>query len=232
MAKKKQTPNQQQWKKELRRLKRFIRNAEKRGFKFDENVIPETPKRITQKRLNEIKQLKPNKLYEEAKYFDRNTGDVVSGSEGRRRERSRASQKAYETRRIKAQQPTIQVEEEINYPTFTDTVLSNVEEMIAEWEPSYNWSNYWINKKGEDRSKLMQILNEEIAVSGRDAVAERLQASSSDIERIINAVMYGSQEEQTNFALVEFAQIIRGRNLSFDESAELTLLSEAQEEFE
>lgn len=222
------TPNQIAWQKELNRLKRFMRNAEKRGFSFDKVEIPSTPKRITKKRLQQLRDLKPKQLYEEATYHDPLSGQITTGNEGRRIERSRAARKGYERRQSITQQP----QQQINYPSFTDTVLANVEEMIAQWEPSYNWSNYWINKKSEDRSRLMQILNDEINAVGREEVAKRLQSSAADIERIINSVMYGSQEEQTNFALVEFATIIRGRNLSFDESAELTLISEAQEDYQ
>ena len=43
------------FKKELYRIKRFIRNARKRGYEFDDNVLPKQPKRITRKKLEEIK---------------------------------------------------------------------------------------------------------------------------------------------------------------------------------
>ena len=46
------TPNQQAWKKELKRLQQFIRKAKKRGYTFPDDVIPETPKRITKKQLS------------------------------------------------------------------------------------------------------------------------------------------------------------------------------------
>ena len=64
------TPNQQEWKKELKRLNQFIKRAEKRGYIFDENIIPETPQRITKKKLSEIKQIDADVLYDTAKYFD------------------------------------------------------------------------------------------------------------------------------------------------------------------
>ena len=48
------TANQQAWKKELKRLHQFIRRAEKRGYSFPSDVIPETPARITKKQLSKM----------------------------------------------------------------------------------------------------------------------------------------------------------------------------------
>ena len=54
MVTKNLTPNQQAWEKELKRLQQFIRRAKKRGYTFSEDVIPETPKRITKKQLSPV----------------------------------------------------------------------------------------------------------------------------------------------------------------------------------
>ena len=45
-----------EFKKELKRIKRFIHNARKRGYEFDDNDLPKQPKRITSKKLEEIKE--------------------------------------------------------------------------------------------------------------------------------------------------------------------------------
>lgn len=46
---KKLTPNQQEWNRQVNRIKNFIRNAQKRGFRFDDSLIPTKPKVITKK---------------------------------------------------------------------------------------------------------------------------------------------------------------------------------------
>ena len=97
------TPNQQEWKKELKRLNQFIKRAEKRGYIFDEKIIPETPQRITKKKLAEIKQIDTDVLYDTAKYFDKETEQTISGLEGRRIERRKSSQKAAQTKKLKIQ---------------------------------------------------------------------------------------------------------------------------------
>ena len=87
-----------EFKKELQRIKRFVRNARKRGYEFDDNVLPKQPKRITRKKLEEIKNIKPSNLYDKAVYYDEITHETFTGQEGRRIERYRASLKAKKTR--------------------------------------------------------------------------------------------------------------------------------------
>lgn len=92
------TTNQMEFKKELKRIKRFIHNARKRGYEFDDNVLPKQPKRITRKKLEEIKNIKPSNLYDKAVYYDEVTHETFTGQQGRRIERHRASLKAKKTR--------------------------------------------------------------------------------------------------------------------------------------
>lgn len=92
------TPNQMAFKRELYRIKRFIRNARKRGYEFDDNVLPKQPKRVTRKKLEEIKNIKPSNLYDKAVYHDEISNETFTGQEGRRIERYRASLKAKATR--------------------------------------------------------------------------------------------------------------------------------------
>lgn len=87
-----------EFKKELKRIKRFIHNARKRGYEFDDNVLPKQPKRITRKKLEEIKNIKPSNLYDKAVYYDEVTHETFTGQQGRRIERHRASLKAKKTR--------------------------------------------------------------------------------------------------------------------------------------
>lgn len=92
------TPNQMAFKKELNRIKRFVRNARKRGYEFDDNVLPKQPKRVTRKKLEEIKNIKPSNLYDKAVYRDEISHEIFTGQQGRRIERYRASLKAKKTR--------------------------------------------------------------------------------------------------------------------------------------
>ena len=86
------------WYNERQRIKRFIKSAEERGFRFPSHVIPEPPKRITSASVTRLKKMTPASLYKKAKYYDPITDSLLSGTAGRKIERSKAARKAAITR--------------------------------------------------------------------------------------------------------------------------------------
>ena len=90
----KQSEATKQYKKQLRRIKRFITQASRRGFEFDFE-IPKTPKKITSASVRKLQKITPEYLYKKATYFVEDTGEYISGLKGRKYERSLAGQKAY-----------------------------------------------------------------------------------------------------------------------------------------
>lgn len=68
-SKKKLTPSQKRYVKEISNLEKRVKRAEKSGFDFPEDIIPSKisfPKRITKSILEGIKSLRGNKLYQKA----------------------------------------------------------------------------------------------------------------------------------------------------------------------
>lgn len=102
MAKAKKTtksPLEQEYKKELNRIKQFLRRANKRGFVWVKDPVPKQPKKITQKSVERLKKLTPEVLYKKGEYAEPETGLLIPGATGRKRERKLAIEKAKETRR-------------------------------------------------------------------------------------------------------------------------------------
>ena len=65
------TPMQELYKKQIRRLRRAIsREFRKTGVQLDPSLIPEMPKRVTQKALRDIKSIRPKDLRRETTYYD------------------------------------------------------------------------------------------------------------------------------------------------------------------
>jgi hypothetical protein len=112
MAKRyKKTPTERAYSKQVRRIKQFISRAEKRGFHFNENVLPKRPNRITQASVRKLAKLTPDKLYKKAKYAGPlSYGEIVPSIEGLKLERSARANKAKETKKYKlahsTQEPT------------------------------------------------------------------------------------------------------------------------------
>ena len=101
-AKKRQkmTPNQAAFAKQQQRIRRFIKSAEKRGYSFPANVVPDRPARVTKRDISRVTAIKPEQLYAIATYTFP-TGETISGTERRHIERQYAAQKARLTREIK-----------------------------------------------------------------------------------------------------------------------------------
>ena len=97
---KKLTPMQEAYKKEQNRIKNFIRRAEKRGYHFEEGLIPEMPKRVTQKALEDIKRINQYKLYKHSEFY-RNESDIHEPGRARRQfEREISAQAGAHTRQV------------------------------------------------------------------------------------------------------------------------------------
>lgn len=108
MAKRhKQTQTERDYSKQVKRIKQFIRRSEKRGFHFNENVLPKRPNRIKQASVRKLAKLTPDKLYEKAEYAGSlSYGEIVPAKEGIKLERTARSKKAAETKKYKLSHPT------------------------------------------------------------------------------------------------------------------------------
>lgn len=117
MAKRrKQTPAERAYSKQVKRIKQFISRAEKRGYQFSENVLPQRPKRVTQASVRKLAKLTPEKLYQKAVYGGlASGGEIVPAIEGVKLERSLRAKKAAETRKYRLAEP---VQEPTNTPGF------------------------------------------------------------------------------------------------------------------
>lgn len=167
---------EQEYNKQLKRVKSFVRRAEKKGFIFSENVIPSKPKRITQASVRKLEKLTPTKLYQKAEYVSELTyGEVVSGKKGL--QFNKEYQK--EQRKTKKKQANIPLEpptqESTNTEGFTPpTYVSYDESFFAR----VVISNYRVNLQRFNemcRELLTNWLDEQITKNGELAVAVMLE---------------------------------------------------------
>ena len=91
------TKNQLEFKKQQRRLKRAIKRLEKQGYFGFDFEIPTLPKRVTQKRIEEIKAIKPKHILKGAQHVDFETGWVRPAEEVRAEKKQIAIQKRKRT---------------------------------------------------------------------------------------------------------------------------------------
>ena len=185
MKKNKLTKNQIAFKKQVTRIKNFIRRATKRGYEFSDNVIPNMPKRVTKKSIEKIKNIKPKDLYSKASYLDKSTGEIVSGSTGRKIERNLSTQKAKETR--KNNNNKRHSNNNKNYITYETVIMKNFYEYIK---------SFTSNKIRDSLYGMIRTLEVE---QGRTEVAKALQNMPLQFHEILARCGYDSDK-----AIMEF----------------------------
>ena len=85
---KKKTPNQQEYDRQIRRIKSNITRIRNQGFSVTFEM-PIKPKRITRKKLNELSEIKTSDIYAQSTYIDPETGELLSGQLGVLRSKQR-----------------------------------------------------------------------------------------------------------------------------------------------
>ena len=98
--KKKETVNQQEWRKEEARAKRLIKKYEKQGFVFDFE-IPKKPRRITKQALEELKrETRATKILSKGvRVVDQVTGETETARKAVEKKRSAAAKAAWKQRK-------------------------------------------------------------------------------------------------------------------------------------
>ena len=185
MKKNKLTKNQIAFKKQVTRIKNFIRRATKRGYEFSDNVIPTMPKRVTKKSIEKIKNIKPKDLYSKASYLDKSTGEIVSGSIGRKIERNLSSQKAKETR--KNNNNKRHSNNNKNYITYETVIMKNFYDYLK---------SFTSNKIRDSLFGMIKTLEYE---QGKSEVAKALQNMPLQFHEILARCGYDSDK-----AIMEF----------------------------
>lgn len=107
-------------------------------------------------------------------------------------------------------------------PPRSQKVLRTIEEIIDKFSPIGARTEKEKERQIRRHGIIKQMLETQIMLNGRDAVAKRLQETSADVERLIERMIYGdSDEEEFQIDLGWFAQIIKGEMLSADEAIEI-----------
>lgn len=217
MAKRtKQTPNQREFQRQVKRIRNAIRRLEKQGLEVDYQGPPlEMPKRVTKSRLQQMKGVNRTKLLSYSTAVDTETGEIISGRQWDYERRSRAAKKAAVTRATnranrkstdlvppesiglpKVEEPPTGYDEkwemDDEIPLYSDLVISSFRYYLDGLGPRVqNYLNTWLNR-------LIQTYGEE-------SVAIMLNDSPSTYRLIefFSRYKYGSQT-----AIEEYCQAL------------------------
>lgn len=107
MAKRKRrkiTETRKEYNKQRKRIQNFLSRARKKGFIFEENVLPQIPKRVTKASVLRLAKLTPQELYKKAVYVSSETGEIETPEERKKLVRKQAIEKAKATKARKKKQ--------------------------------------------------------------------------------------------------------------------------------
>lgn len=205
-----------EYNKERNRIKRFIRNAEKRGYVFEPNLIPPKPKTITSGSVRRLSKIRPSQLYKKAYAISTVTGQPITVEQRKREIRSEASRKAWETRRRKKDQ------EDYN------RIKSN-----REWQQMFHASSLVWDKiqslianvgvqQSQSADLLNNLLNSEIKKYGADTVMYSIAQASEDFLATCEVIIrYHPSSAVSRTAVQHLYTLISGNLPSDAEQAEI-----------
>lgn len=216
-----------EYNKERNRIKRFIRNAEKRGYVFEPNLIPPKPKTLTSGSVRRLSKIRPAQLYKKAYAISAVTGQPITVEQRKREIREEASRKAWETRRIKKDQKDYnRIESNKGWQqTFhaSRLVWDKVQSMIA---------NVGI-QQSQSADLLNNLLNSEIEKYGADSVLFSIAQASEDFLSTCEVIIkYHPSSEVSRTAVQHLYTLISGNLPDEEEQEEIDKALAADESWE
>lgn len=205
-----------EYNKERNRIKRFIRNAEKRGYVFEPNLIPPKPKTITSGSIRRLSKIRPAQLYNKAYAISAVTGQPITVEQRKKEIREEASRKAWETRRRKKDQGDY------------DKIKSN-----REWQQMFHASKLVWDKvqsmitnvgiqQSESADLLNNLLNSQIEKYGADIVLYSIAQASEDFLSTCEVIIKYHPNSAVSRTAVEHLYTLISGNLPSDaEQAEI-----------
>lgn len=217
---KKLTENQKAYQKERRRLLQAVRRAEKQGYIFPEDVVPDLPKRVTKKRLENIQKIKPKDLYKKAEFVYEETGEIVPAEQRKQEIKQEAIKKAKETRKKekKIRIPSIPT----YYPTISiiDVIRDRISELTRESKPPIP-----IEFR---KNELLSIFEDTVTLLGDNIIdyEHYLEEHESEIAELLNVISYDSNAEQISASFVTLGRILNMKSLSMSQAENLSAMAE------
>ena len=226
MAKrKKKTENQKAYQKERRRLLQAVRRAEKQGYIFPDDIVPELPKRVTKKRIEYIKSIKPSDLYKQAEFVYQDTGEVVPAEQRKQEVKQEAIRKAKETRKrkkkiSKSRVPTSSVP--TYYPTIDviDSLRVRLSELTREAMPPIPI---------EARKNELIMIFEDTVTLYSDNIIELehyLMAHEREIATLLDVISHDSDAEEVSASFVRLGRLLNMQSLSMKQAENLSIMAE------
>lgn len=205
-----------EYNKERNRIKRFIRNAEKRGYVFEPNLIPPKPKTITSGSVRRLSRIRPAQLYNKAYAISAVTGQPITVEQRKKEIRQEASRKAWETRRRKKDQ------EEYNRIKTEKEWQQMFQASKLVWDKVQSMISNVSVQQSQSADLLNSLLNSQIEQYGADSVLYCIAQVSEDFLSTCEVIIkYHPNSAVSRTAVQHLYTLISGNLPSEAEQAEI-----------
>ena len=182
----------------FRKVSAFFRKGRsmaRRGYVIDA-VLPKEPKKITEASVRRIKKISSN-LYKKS-YYVTEEGEVISGEEGRKYERSMAAKKAAETRKRNKRIGEIPIR--------------------YDWEIAFDWLEgiiKQVEERGMERvaNAIRDIVDAAVIRSSEREVGMIIVSQQAEVLQSIQEIaeaFYSAQSGKYSYAVSKLSQLLGG----------------------
>lgn len=228
----------EEYKKQKRRINRYIRTKQKQGFTFEEDIrVSGLPQNITKKDIQKLRKITPERILKQATYltYDRENKEVkyVSGIEGRKIHRK--EQREFTISRNKFKKWQREVEDfESEYGSFTwggyvddepdeiedrDLLASQLINMVLEFDPaSFGLKGKTAHIAKLENDRLAMYIQHALATDP-DGLVKRIADNYDELRSIVDRV-----QNYVNVSgdVTRFMELITGGTLDLKENLEAT----------
>lgn len=247
MATPKPPKNLAPYNKELRRIERFMRSAEQRGFTFLTD-IPEQKAKPTKRDVERLKKLTPEKLYSRAYYTDDSGNQVPASPQrggkwmptksgqitvgGKKQNYQAAMRAAYkrmaraqaerreskEAQRAVAKREAEQARQEARAASYQN-IIDNLKDPLIAFTPSYRWDDVAKQTAIQYHNFFERVLNAAESELGAAELARRIQNNGVELQEIIDEMLYKYYHttEEARFNLNRFVRLIMGKDANLSD---------------
>lgn len=204
----------QAYRKERQRIQRQINRMTKRGYDVPD-LLPKIPKKITEASVRRLKKLTTEKLYQESRFVDFETGEILTSEEGRKLEKVRRRRPKP---KVKAPSPTAttpspspSVPSEQDYVSFDTQILTvftmEMTEIFGRNERLFNYITRWYNRSlekygAEEMAEALEKAKSEGMFPGWEAVSDS-EILVGKLEAITNLMAINSESREELFEELE-----------------------------
>lgn len=212
------TQNQLLFKKQQKRIKKIIRQAEKAGISFrDEELekILQQPQRITRQRIETLKEITPKKLVTRYGYTGRDdTGDLLTGGEVYKNYISRRREEANRRKRLKGDASDI-IELPPEAYSIIDTIQGELQNLASKKRGevyTYKGATGGFILIGEYTNTLSVVFDRIVETNkeNRAELAAYLERNEAAISRAIYVLSNYKGASSVSEAYAEMINILRG----------------------